>query len=207
MASECQSSGSSAENIYTIELLSLILTDFDMKSFDESIRIIRTESAAFFAADLFMECFGSPFPLPRDNCGLPIPTPPENWRQYVAFYRWSESHFEPVGFCNFIRHGEVYLEGGMCVKNGFYRRLPRHHWQECKSRGGIAQLLMEQAATELTDCVAWFGYCGDAMAFEVDKRVGYVETSHPNLIVKWFQQVSADRQKKLVDSIAQIGPF
>ena len=178
-----------------------------MKNFDDSIRIIRTESADFFAADLFLECFGSAFPLPRDNCGLPIPTPPENWRQYVALYRWPDARIETVGFCNFIRYGDVYLEGGMCVKPGFYRRLPGAHWQQCKSRGGIAQLLMEQAATELADCVAWFGYCGDARALEVDKRVGYVETSRQNLIVKWFRQVPAARQQELIDSVAKIGPF
>lgn len=183
------------------------MTGFIMENFDQSIRIIRTESAAFFAADFFMESFGSPFPEPRDNCGLAIPTPPENWRQYVAFYRWSESCFEPVGFCNFIRYGTVYLEGGMCVKKGFYRRLPKQHWQGCKSRGGIAQILMEEASKELSDCAAWFGYCGDTMAYEVDKRVGYIATAHQHLIVKWFAQLSTEQQNELIDSIAGIGPF
>jgi hypothetical protein len=178
-----------------------------MKDFNEHFRVIRTETAAFFAADLFRECFGSPFPVPIDDCGLAIPTPPENWRQFVAFYRWSETHFEPVGFCNFIRYGEVYLEGGMCVKKGFYRRLPKDHWLQCKSRGGVAQILMETASKELSDCTAWFGYCGDKMAFEVDKRVGYEPTHHRHLIVKWFSQPPTQRQHELIDLIGKIGPF
>lgn len=179
-----------------------------MKDFNASICVLRTESAAFFAADIFQESFGSPFPQPADNCGLAIPTPPENWRQYVVFYRWSETSFEPVGFCNFIRYGEVYLEGGMCVKRGFYRRLPKEHWQQCKARGGIAQIVMEEASRELDDCTAWFGYCGDKMAFEVDKRIGYQPTAHPNLIVKWVRQPSSiSEQEELIESIARIGPF
>ena len=178
-----------------------------MKDFNECIHVIRTEPASFFAADLFQECFGQPFPVPADNCGLAIPTPPENWRQYVAFYRWSETHFEPVGFCNFIRYGEVYLEGGMCVKKGFYRRLPKDHWKQCRSRGGVAQIVMEAAAVELNDCAAWFGYCGDKMAFEVDKRVGYEPTGHRHLIVKWFTQCAVPRRQELIDAIAKIGPF
>lgn len=178
-----------------------------MKSFNESICIIRTDSAAFFAADLFLENFGTPFPIPRDNCGLAIPTPPENWRQYVAFYRWTDLHFEPVGFCNFIRFGEVYLEGGLCVKKGFYRRLPKNHWRECKGRGGIAQILMEEASKKLNDCTAWFGYCGDKVAYLVDKRAGYIDTHHSHLIVKWFAPLSTEQQYELISSIAEIGPF
>lgn len=178
-----------------------------MKDFNESIRVIRTEAASFFAADLFQECFAAPFPMAVDASGLAIPTPPDNWRQYVAFYRWSEAHYEPVGFCNFIRYGEVYLEGGMCVKKGFYRRLPKEHFPQCKLRGGIAQIVMEEAEKELNDCVAWFGFCGDKMAFEVDKRVGYEPTHHPHLIVKWFTRPDSARQLELIDAIAKIGPF
>lgn len=178
-----------------------------MKNFNESIVVMCTGSASFFAADIFQECFGSPFPIPTESCDLTIPVKPENWRQYVAFYRWSETHFEPVGFCNFIRYGEVYLEGGMCVKKGFYRRMPRDHWQQCRLRGGVAQIMMEEASKELNDCIAWFGYCGDKMAFEVDKRVGYETTRHPHLIVKWFLQIPASQQSELIDSIIAIGPF
>ena len=95
----------------------------------------------------------------------------------------------------------------MCVKRGFYRRLPKEHWEPCKSSGGIAQMMMEEASKELNDCVAWFGHCGDKKAFEVDKRVGYVPTHHQHLIVKWFTKPSESRQDELIDSIAKIGPF
>jgi len=178
-----------------------------MKSFSESLHVVDFRNAAFFASDLFYECFASAFPVPRDLCGLPIPTPAHQWHQYVAFYKWSETALEPVGFCNWIRYGEVYLEGGMCVRKSFYRRLPKEHWDECKALGGVAQITMEAAAQELNDCIAWFGYCGDKKAYLVDSRVGYRKTSRPFIIVKWFQEISADRQRELEDLIAAIGPF
>jgi len=178
-----------------------------MQSFQESFHVTGFANAEYFAADLFYENFAIAFPVPRNNCGLSIPTPPQNWRQYVAFYKWPDKLIEPVGFCNWIRHGDVYLEGGMCVRRNFYRRLPKQHWVACKEAGGVAQLIMEAAARELTDCAAWFGYCGDRRAFIVDSRVGYEPTHYKYLIVKWFTDIPEDARRRLIDSIGSIGPF
>ena len=178
-----------------------------MLSFDESLHVLGLKNAKYFAERLFRQCFASPFPVPRNESALPIPTPAEQWFQYVALYKWSDQHIEPVGFCNWIRFGDVYLEGGMCVDRTIYRRLPKEHWSACKARGGIAQIMMESAARELNDCDAWFGYCGDKKAYLVDSRVGYRSTGKPYLIVKWFREVSAERQRELEDKVAAIGPF
>lgn len=178
-----------------------------MPTFSESFAVAGFANASFFASQLFWDCFRLPFPVPRDNCGLPIPTPPEAWRQYVAFYRWPDNTLEAVGFCNWIRWGEVYLEGGMCVHRTIYRRMPKDHWSECRSRGGIAQLTMEAAARELNDCDAWFGFCGDKKAWIVDARFGYVATDKEMLIVKWFRELAPERRRELVEQVAQIGPF
>lgn len=178
-----------------------------MATFEKSLRIFDAGNAAPYAAELFRESFDAPFPVPRDNAGLSIPTPPENWRQYVALYRWPGGTEETVGFCNWIKYRDVYLEGGMCVQKTFYRRMPREHFRECEAAGGIAQLVMEQAARELTDCKAWFGYCGDAKALAVDLRVGYVPTRHQHVIVKWFRELPAPEREELIDAIARIGAF
>ena len=105
------------------------------------------------------------------------------------------------------RYDEVYLEGGMCVRRNFYRRLPRDNWARCRERGGVAQIMMETAAQRLSDCDAWFGYCGDRKASIVDARVGFVPTTYPYLIVKWFRALPGDAQHRLVDKIARIGAF
>ena len=173
---------------------------------EERLRIFRTQDAPALAGDLFRECFHADFPVPRVDCGLPIPTPPANWRQYVATYEWPQG-VETVGFCNWIRHRDVYLQGGMCVKPGFYRRLPREHFAQCQARGGLAQMMMAAAERELDDATAWFGYCGDAKALAVDLRAGYVQTRRPYVIVKWFREIEEARREALIDEVAAIGPF
>jgi hypothetical protein len=125
----------------------------------------------------------------------------------VAFYKWPHDAIEVVGFCNWIRYRDVYLEGGMCVKRNFYRRLPKDHWLACRDAGGIAQIMMNSAARELNDCVAWFGYCGDKKAMIVNLRGGFARTRNKYLIVKWFSEVPADAKNALIDQMAAIGPF
>jgi len=138
---------------------------------------------------------------------LPFATPPAHWRQYVAFYKWPDERLEAVGFCNWIRHDAVYLGGGMCVSPTIYRRMPREHWDACRHRGGIAQMLLEAAFAELTDGAGWFGYCGDRKARIVDLRAGFGPTRHAQLLAKWQPWVSDAERRKLEDDIAAIGPF
>jgi len=176
-------------------------------TFEDAFAVIEVPNAAYLVGDLFEESFGAAFPTPRVNCGLPIHTPPEYWHQFVAFYRWPDGRFETVGFCNWIRFGPVYLKGGLCVRPGFYRRLPIDHFQECSGSGGIAQLMMEAGARKLNDCEAWFGYCGDRKAFLVGSRVGYRRLESPYLIAKWFKNVPETRQKELETLVAKIGAF
>jgi hypothetical protein len=175
--------------------------------FEQALAIFDAANAKAYAEELFRECFAADFPVPREDAGLAIPTPPTSWHQYVARYRWADGTEETVGFCNWIRYRDVYLEGGMCVRATFYKRLPREHFAACRQRGGVAQMMMEAAARELSDCKAWFGYCGDAKALAVDLRAGYVPTRHRHLIVKWFHPGTEVEQATLIDEIAAIGPF
>jgi hypothetical protein len=176
-------------------------------SFDDHVHIQCFADAQFFASRLFMQCFGTDFPIPRENAGLPFATPSGDWRQYVAFYRWPDERLEAVGFCNWIRHDDVYLGGGMCVSPTFYRRLPKEQWDVCRARGGIAQMLVETAFHELQDCVAWFGYCGDSKAYAVDIRAGFEPTRHPRLVAKWQRFLSDAKKSAIEDKVAAIGPF
>lgn len=179
----------------------------DKDVLDIHLSVIRVPNAEFFATKLFYDAFAQPFPVPRDNCGLSIPTPPAAWRQFVALFRWPDDRVETVGFCNWIRYNDAYLEGGLCVRPGFYRRLPRALFDQCSGRGGIAQIMMQTAAKELNDCTAWFGYCGDRKSYLVCLRAGYAPTAHKHLIAKWFETVSDTDKHGLIDAIAAIGPF
>ncbi|MEO5692836.1 MAG: hypothetical protein ABIQ72_06900 [Usitatibacter sp.] len=173
----------------------------------DRLQIFESKNAAPLASKLFEESFGAPFPVPREEGALSISTPLGAWHQYVATYAWPDSCFETVGFCNWIKFDDVYLEGGMCVRANFYRRLQKGDFIECRALGGVAQMMMATAATQLVDCTAWFGYCGDAKAMAVDLRAGYERTEHPNLIVKWFAQLSDEAQRDLIASVSRIGPF
>jgi len=171
------------------------------------IEVFRTQDAASYAASLFFRRFRQPFPVPQVNCGLSIPTPPENWRQYVAVYRAPGAAVETIGFCNWIRHGDAYLGGGLCVDETAYRRMDPEDFRYCRGRGGIAQMLIEHAAGELNDCSAWFAYVGDRKSMAVTLRSGYERTGHPYIIARWFKPLSVVEKQAMIDRIAAIGAF
>ncbi len=176
-------------------------------TFDDAFHLERFADASYYASALFRECFRSDFPVPHDVAGLPAAAPAGAWRQYVAFYRWDDARIEAVGFCNWIRCGRYYLGGGMCVSPTFYRRMPREHFGVCRERGGVAQLMVEAAFRELTDCDAWFGYCGDRKAYQADIRAGFSPTRHPLLVAKWRPGLSDADRCAIEDEVAAIGPF
>ena len=178
-----------------------------MTRFTEALNVFETKEAARYAGALFQESFNSAFPVPVAYRILDTQIEPENWRQFVAIYTWPDGTKECVGFCNWIKYKDVYLEGGLAVKKNFYRRLAKPEYLECSARGGIAQIVMETAATQLTDCVAWFGYCGDAKALRVDLRAGYVQIGHPYLIVKWMGALPDPLKQEWIDDVTRIGPF
>jgi hypothetical protein len=178
-----------------------------MTAFRQALRVFKTEDAASFAAELFRESFNSAFPSPAQVRILDTLIEPRDWHQYVAMYTWPDGTEECVGFCNWIRYRDVYLEGGLTVKRNFYRRLPKVHFADCAARGGVAQIMMETGLPTLSDCAAWFGYVGDAMSLQVTRRVGYVGTSHRYLIARWFRELSAAEQQAWVDEISRIGTF
>ena len=173
----------------------------------DRIQVFRTPEAASYAASLFSRRFRQPFPVPQDNCGLPIRTPAENWRQYVAVYRPPGRAEETIGFCNWIRYGDAYLGGGLCVDETAYRRMDPDDFRYCRGRGGIAQMLIEHAAGELSDCSAWFAYVGDRKSMAVTLRSGDERTGHPYLIARWFRPLSLAEKQSMIDRIAAIGAF
>ncbi|MEO8102972.1 MAG: hypothetical protein ABI790_10615 [Betaproteobacteria bacterium] len=178
-----------------------------MSEFSEALKIVESKDAAPIASGLFYEAYRQDFPSPRDYQILETAIRPDNWRQYVAIYTWADGTEECVGFCNYIKYKDVYLEGGLAVRKNFYRRLSREAFTDCSEHGGIAQIIMETIATRLTDCVAWFGYVGDAKSLRVCLRVGYLQIDHPYLIVKWMQPLDDTVKRKWIDEITRIGPF
>ena len=176
-------------------------------AFDRQFTLRMTRDATAVAADLFREAFALDFPTPRVIRYGEVESQPGDWRQAVALYRWPDGREECVGFANWIKHGDVYLGGALCVKRDFYRRLPREQYIDCKEQGGVGRLLGKLSDAELTDCVAWFGYCGDTKAFRTDLRIGFVPTHRKFILVKWIARLSENEKVALIDEIATLGPF
>lgn len=178
-----------------------------MPTFNEALKVFEAKDAVRYAAALFQESFNTAFPAPVAYRILETEIRPEDWRQYVAIYTWPDGTEECVGFANWIKYKDVYLEGGLAVKKNFYRRLPKSGFAECSARGGVAQIMMETAAMQLLDCAAWFGYVGDPKSMQVGLRVGYTRTDVPHLIVKWMVSPDDTSKKYWIREIARIGPF
>jgi hypothetical protein len=170
----------------------------DGGDFDDRFHVERFADASYFAAGLFRDAFNSDFPVPPKDAG---------WAQYVAFYRWHDGRIETVGFCNFLPFEGLWLEGGLCVRRNFYSRLPAAEGEQCRARGGVAQLIMEAAARELADCDAWFAYIGDERSLKVCTRVGYRSTGRQYVMVKWFRALPPERQEQQIERVAALGPF
>lgn len=172
----------------------------DDGSFKDRLHVQRFDDATYFAGPLFAAIFHQAFPTPPHDA-LP------RWAQYVAFYRWDDGRIEVVGFCNFLPFENVWLEGGLCVRRDFYARLPAGQSDECRAIGGVAQMMMQAAATDLDDCDAWFAYCGDAQSLKVCKRCGYEDTDRRYVIARWLREKSPTRRASLVERVAALGPF
>ena len=178
-----------------------------MTRFTEALNVFETKEAARYAGALFQESFNSTFPVPVAYRILDTQIQLGDWRQYVAIYTWPDGTKECVGFCNWIKYKEAYLGGGLVVQKNFYRRLSKAEFTECSGRGGIAQIVMETAHSQLTDCDAHFGYCGDLKALRVDLRAGYVPTDHPHLLVKWMRALPERSKQEWINDVTRIGPF
>jgi len=178
-----------------------------MNSFSDAFRVFQSLDAEAYAAPLFVQSFGGKFPKVRTMKVHDTDVSPDDWRQYVALYRWPDGSEECVGFVNYIRFRDVYLGGGMCVKPDFYRRLPRSHFSDCRSFGGVAQIILEEAARGLADGVAIFGYCGDKKAYAVDMRAGFLPTKYEYLIVKPNANATASQIASAIEYVNAVGPF
>ena len=141
------------------------------------ISIERVTNAAFFASELFRLVFGHP-----------VPAEPVH---YVAFARLADGTLRTVGYYHVAYRGAYALVGGLCVEPGF-RRL------------AIGERLERAAFENVGDASAFFAYVGDPTRA---KRVGFRETEHPHLVVRWMKEVDDAQRQRIIDEVAALGPF
>lgn len=141
------------------------------------IFVSRVDDAAPFVGDLFARVFRAPVPA--------MPT------HYVAFHRIEDGRLEPVGYYHVSYCGEYALVGGLCVATDFRRR-------------GVGELLERYVYRDAGATRAYFAHVGDPTRA---RRVGFVDTGHPHLVVCWMAEPSEEERHRLIAEVAALGPF
>jgi hypothetical protein len=131
---------------------------------DDRFRICEVSDGRFFAGPIFERKLGGDLP--------------DHGRHLVAFYRHDPFRFTPLGYLNILGHEGQALVGGGCVDGRAFADVPEAHARAIRAAGGVLYALLRYAFETLADDYeAFFGYCGDARAEEVDLQAGFRHTS------------------------------
>jgi GNAT superfamily N-acetyltransferase len=141
------------------------------------IVVAAVEDAESLVGDLFRRAFGDPLPS----------TP----MHYVAFERAASGAARAVGYCHLEHHDGYALAGGLCVE------------PELRGRG-IGKLLERHVFGDPGPARACFVHVGDVTRA---RRMGFVATGHPHLLVRWYATLPAGEQERLIGEVAALGPF
>ncbi|MBS0557381.1 MAG: hypothetical protein JSR27_08210 [Proteobacteria bacterium] len=137
--------------------------------------------------------------------GHPIP----QWKHdLVAFVRTREGTLAPMSYAKFMPFGSVILVGGCCTDGRAFAHLdPAQKDALAASGSAMVQLLRYGFARFADRCDGFFGYCGDARAWEVDLQAGFEPTGHDKLLVHWRKPINDQLKRGLVAMAQAIGPF
>ena len=151
------------------------------------------DASPFFGA-LFRRKFGDPIPAEKHHFGV--------------FYRSEDSDFVPLSYLHFMPFGELLLVGGLCTDGRTFERMSESQREEIRAAGGVMVHALRYVFVRLADaCDAYFGYCGDPRAYEVDMQAGFVPTQHDKLIARWHKPIDPARREALIAKAHAIGPF
>jgi hypothetical protein len=161
---------------------------------DQFLAITELDDAAPFFGELFRRKFGDPIPAEKHHLGV--------------FYRAGDGSFVPLSYLHFMPYGELSLVGGLCTDGRAFARMSEAERTAIAAAGGVMVHALRYAFVRLADtCEAYFGYCGDPRAWEVDVQAGFVPTEHDKLIARWHKPLDEARKQSLVAKAHAIGPF
>lgn len=154
--------------------------------------IVEVDDAEPMAGELFRRSFND--------------VPPNVPHHYVARVSLAgEQH--TIGYVHMRPLEDMFLCGGMCMDDRFFRRLPSERRAALKAMGGVAEQLLRHAFADLAHAKAIFGYVGDKRAERVDLRAGFQHTGFKHLIVYWPSTLPESEKSALVQRVANAGPF
>ena len=163
-------------------------------SLAEFIVVTEIDDARPFFGELFQRKFGDPAPLGKHHLGV--------------FYRSAQRQFVPLSYLNFMPFGDIILVGGLCTDGRVFELMSEDERQRVRAAGGVMVHALRYAFVHLAEaCDAFFGYCGDPRAYEVDMQAGFEPTEHDKLIARWHKPLDPVRRRSLVAKAQAIGPF
>ena len=86
------------------------------------------------------------------------------------------------------------LVGGLCVDPRYRNR-------------GLGEALSRIAFVDPGSKKALFAYLGNPVSIAIARRVGYVQTAHEYLKVKWLTRLVEPEQEAIIRDVAARGPF
>ena len=160
------------------------------------LAISEVDEAEFFVGDLFRRRFATP-------------RVPDYPRHFVAFYRnGAGAPLVPLGYVHFTPWEGCQLGGGMVYDDRRWRSLPAPHRQLIRDAGGVAECLLRGALDRvLPGSVAAWGRVGDHLAEKVDRRVGFIPTGRPHLMVIWGRELTDAEKDEWISRVDALGDF
>ncbi len=165
-----------------------------MSDFPDFLYFSLIDNAAAIAGELFQRKFGHPLPdWPHD---------------LMAFFRRDDGSLMPLAYTKFMPLGSVILVGGCATDGRAFASMSPSQAEALSASGGAMKHLLRFGFTRLADrCDAYFGYCGDARAWEVDLSAGFEPTGHNKLLVHWHKPLNQQTRRGLVAMAHALGAF
>lgn len=158
------------------------------------LTITMLDVGAPFFGELFQRKFAQTIPDFPNHLGV--------------FYRTDAGHFLPLTYLHYVVFGDIVLVGGGCTDGRVYAQLNEQQRQLLSASGGPLLHGLRYGFAHFADrCDAFFGYCGDKRALEVDLQAGFEQTEHPYLLVHWPREPDPMRRRSLMAKAHAIGPF
>ena len=133
---------------------------------------------------------------------------PEWKHDLVAFVRRGDGLLVPLSYAKFMPFANVFLVGGCCTDGRAFAQMDAGQSDALSAAGGsMAHVLRHGFARYADRCDAFFGYCGDARAWEVDLSAGFEPSGIEKLLVHWHKPLDPTLKKALVAMVQAIGAF
>ncbi|MGA8276999.1 MAG: hypothetical protein WB784_02215 [Rhodanobacteraceae bacterium] len=126
----------------------------------------------------------------------------------VALYRDREGRFVQASYVHFNPVGDIWLVGGGCTDGRAFATMNEQQRAAVTAAGGLLLQTLRFGFDKFADrCDAFFGYCGDPRAWEVDLAAGFIPTAHDKLLVKWPRPLGDSRRQEMTARAHALGPF